>query len=276
MGRPGRELKPDRSPRHAFGAELRRHRERARMSLEKLAEVVRYSRSHLARIEIAEHMPPPGLAEKLDALFGTDGVFKLLYALALRSSHPDKYERRREMEEKARVIRHYAGCFVPSFLQTQGYARTVFRLNDPRRTEEKIEEWVASRMARKALLQADPPPDVSYIVDEAVLRRAIGGPEIWRAQLCALISNVDTPTCMLQVIPFAHGGHGLIGGHLSLFTLGDGTVVACEESINAIELLEDPESVDRYHRAYDHLRSYALSPGDTATFIESVLKELPS
>ncbi|MEU7164166.1 helix-turn-helix transcriptional regulator [Streptomyces morookaense] len=276
MARRGRELTPDRSPRHAFGAELRRHRERAGMSLEQLAQVVRYSRSHLGRIEIAEHMPPPGLAEKLDTVFETDGIFKLLYGLALRASHPDKYERLREIEAKARSVRQYAGCFVPGLLQTPDYARTVRRLNDPRRTEEMVEEWVAVRMSRQAVLRADPAPEFSYVMDEAVLRRPIGRPETWRAQLSALISNVDTPTTMLQVLPFAHGGHGLIGGHLTLFTLGDGTVVACEESITAIELLEDQERVSRHSRRYDLLRSYALSPSDSAAFIETVLKEFSS
>ncbi|MCC2278568.1 helix-turn-helix domain-containing protein [Streptomyces sp. ET3-23] len=162
MARRTRELTPDRSPRHAFGAELRRHRERAGMSLEQLAQVVRYSRSHLGRIEIAEHMPPPGLAEKLDEVFGTDGIFKLLYGLALRASHPDKYERRSEMEARARIIREYAGCFVPGLLQTQEYARALFRLNNPWKTGEEVEEMVTLRMSRKALLQGTRAADHTF------------------------------------------------------------------------------------------------------------------
>ncbi|GHF15933.1 MULTISPECIES: helix-turn-helix domain-containing protein [Streptomyces] len=275
MARPGRELNPDRSARDLFGAELRRHRERAGLSLEKLAKVIRYSRSHLARIEAAECLPPPGLAEALDAEFGTGSLFVALYKIAQREAHPDKYRRGRELEAKVRCIKEYAGCFVPGLMQTADYARALFRTGDPTRSEEKVEEMVALRMSRQALLQADRPPELSYILDEAVLRRPVGGSDIWRDQLAALAAVASSRTHLVQVLPFNHGEHPLMGGHLTLFISESGATVAYEETISTMEFLEDPIRVARHRRAYEMLSACALSPIDSAAFIKTVIEEIP-
>ncbi|MEV6775622.1 helix-turn-helix domain-containing protein [Streptomyces syringium] len=276
MARRSRELTPDRSARHLFGAEVRRHRELAGMSLERLAEVVRYSRSHLSRIEAAEHMPPPDLAGRLDAAFGTDGHFERLYALARHEAHPDKYRRRMALEARARLIREYAGCYIPGLIQTEDYARTIFRAGDPKRTEDEVEEMVTVRMGRQTLLQRDSPPDVSYVIDEAVLRRPIGGSDIWRTQLCALADFADDSAAILQILPFEHGEHALLGGHLVLFTLDDDTTIAFEESATTTEALEDPDRVRRHCRAYEMVGACALSPKASAEMINAHVKELAS
>ncbi|MBO0651854.1 helix-turn-helix transcriptional regulator [Streptomyces triculaminicus] len=276
MARRVRELTPEKSARHLFGAEIRRRREQAGMTLDGLSEVVRYSRSHLSRIEIADYVPPPDLAAKLDAAFGTDGLFERIYALARHEVHPDQYRRRMEMEAQARVIHEYAGQFVPGLVQTEAYARTLFRVGDPRRTEDKVAEMLAARLNRQALLKTERAPDFACVLDEAVLRRPVGGPSIWREQLAALIAIVDTPTTTVQVLPFEHGEHALMGGSLALFIAEDGHAIAYEESNSTGQLLEDPEVVSRRRRAYDRLRSYALSPNDSAAFIRHVMEELPS
>lgn len=276
MARRVRELTPEKSARHLFGAEIRRRREQAGMTLDGLSEVVRYSRSHLSRIEIADYVPPPDLAAKLDAAFGTDGLFERIYALARHEVHPDQYRRRMELEAQARVIREYSGCFVPGLVQTEDYARAICRAGGPKQNDEKIEELVAVRMARQTLLQGDVAPDLSVIVDEAVIRRPVGGLAAWRAQLAKLAAIVDTPTSIVQVLPFRHGEYGLLGGSLSLFTLGNGTRVAYEESILTGTLLEEPEIVSACYRTYDLISAYALSPSDTAALIYTVMEELPS
>ncbi|MCQ8191038.1 helix-turn-helix domain-containing protein [Streptomyces rugosispiralis] len=269
-----RELTPDRSARHLFGAELRGHRERAGMSLARLAEVVPSSRSHLARIEVAEYMIPPELPAHLDAAFGTDGLFGKLYALARREVHPDKYRRRMELETRARAIACYAGQLVPGLLQTEDYARALFRVSNPKATVNEIEEKVAARMGRQALLRATPSPHLSVILDEASLRRPVGGAGVMRAQLARLMGLVDTPDSVIQVLPYEHGEHPLMGGTLDLLRLDDGTEVAYEESIDTGQLLEDTETVMARIQAYDLLRAYALSPTQTAAFIRSVMEEL--
>ncbi|MET9485149.1 helix-turn-helix transcriptional regulator [Streptomyces sp. NPDC006638] len=272
-----RELTPDRSARHLFGSEMRRHRELGGMSLESLAGVLRYAKSSLARYETADAMIPPDLPARLDAAFGTDGLFEKLYGLAKYEIHPDKYRRRMELEARARVIDQYAGQLVPGLVQTEGYARALFRVTNPRATSEAIEEKVAARMGRQALLTATPGPDLSMILDEAVVRRSVGGPAVMRNQLARLCDLVDTPTTTVQLLPFCHGEHALLGGGtLTLMTLDDKSSVVYEEGLTSGTLVEEPETVRTRRRDYDLMRAYALSPRDTAAHIRSAMEALPS
>nr|WSZ97695.1 helix-turn-helix domain-containing protein [Streptomyces sp. NBC_00857] len=276
MARPARELTPYLSARHLFGAKMRGFREKAGLTLDGLAGVVLVSKSHLSRIEAAEYMPPRELPAQLDVAFGTDGIFEELYGLACNEIHPDQYRRRMELELRARVIDEYAGQIVTGLLQTEEYARALFRVSNPRATPDEIEKLVVARMSRQALLTASPAPDLSVILDEAVIRRSIGGPVVMRNQLARLCEFVDTPTTTIQLLPFAHGEHALLGGTLTLMTLNDKSCVAYEESIDTGTLLEDPARVRTRRRAYDRMKAYALSPRDTAAFIRSTMEALPS
>lgn len=274
MGRRPSTLTPDRSVRHLFGAELRRHREQAEMSLDRLAAVVPFSKSHLSRVEMADCMIPPELPAHLDVAFNTGGFFERLYALARREIHPDKYRRRMELETRARSIGHYAGQLVPGLLQTEEYARALFRVSLPDASEEAIEEKVTARLSRRAALQANRRPHLSVVLDEAALRRPVGGAQVMDTQLAALAEQVDTPTCVIQVLPFAHGEHALMGGMLAILTLNNGALVAYEESMRHGHLLEDEESALPLSLAYDRLRAYALSPRSSAAFLRDIRSEL--
>ncbi|PWI41381.1 helix-turn-helix transcriptional regulator [Streptomyces sp. ICBB 8177] len=276
MAQRPRELTPFVSARHLFGAELRRHREQAGLSLERLAAIVKYSRSHLSRIENAEVMPPPDLAELLDAAFGTDGIFGKVYALAKREVHPDRYRRHMELEARAQVIEEYAGQVIPGLVQTEDYARALFRVSNPSASDGRIEELVNARLSRQELLRGRSSPYLSLILDEASIRRPVGGPSVMRSQLESLISLVETPNSVVQVLPFSHGEHALAGGTLRLLTLDDKTTVAWEESFRSGNLLEDPEVVTAHRRAYDLLKAHAPSPRIAATLIRSVMEALPS
>lgn len=272
-----RKLTPDRSARHLFGSEMRSLRDAQGMSLERLAAVVKYSRSALSRFETAESMIPPDLPGRLDAAFGTDGLFDKLYPLTRREIHPDQFRRRHELEACARRIETYTCQLVPGLAQTEDYARSLFEIYDPRATTEQVAELVTARMIRQSTIQeADPAPDVAFILDEAVIRRVYGGPEVMRAQLARLADMALTPTTVVQVLPFAHGGHALAGGSLALMTLDDGSQVAYEEAISTGTLIDDMDAISGYRRAYDLLRACALSPKESAAFIRSVMEELPT
>ncbi|MFF0447013.1 Scr1 family TA system antitoxin-like transcriptional regulator [Streptomyces sp. NPDC004609] len=270
-----RELTPDRSARDLFGSEMRRLRTAAGMSLERLADVLKYSKSSLARFETAESMIPPDLPAKLDAAFGTD-LFEKLYSLARKEIHPDQYRRRMELEARARVIAEYLGHVVPGLLQTEDYARALFRAHMPEASPDTIQDLVTARLSRQDLLRGARPPHYSAILDEAVLRRPVGGPAVMRAQLAALLPLVDSPTTMIQVLPFEHGEHSLLGGTLTLLTLENRSAVAYEESIATGTLFEDPEKVGARERAYELMRASALSPRETTALIRSTMEALPA
>ncbi|GAB2571405.1 helix-turn-helix transcriptional regulator [Streptomyces capparidis] len=278
MSRPPHELDPYRSARDFYGAELRRCRQKAGMTLEELAEKLLSSRSHLQRVEIGEALPPDHYSAMLDELFETDGLFTRLYELVRQTQeiHPQQFRRRMQFEARAQLIQEYTPQIAPGLLQTEGYARAQFELFNPRATSEEIENLVTARLSRQDLLKADAPPELSFIIDEALVRRSYGTPDIMREQLARLADAALTPTTMVQLIPFRHGGHALAGGTLTLMTLHDGTQVAYEEAGSTGTLLESSDSVTARQRAYDRLRACALPPSETAAFLRSVMEELPT
>ncbi|MEH6373475.1 DUF5753 domain-containing protein [Streptomyces sp. KLMMK] len=248
---------------------------RGTMSLERLAEIVNFSKSHLARVETADSMPPPELPALLDARFGTDGIFSELYQLARNESQPDQLQRRMELEAQACSVAEYTCQVVPGLLQTADYSRALFKAHYPCAVAEVIEAMVDIRLNRQAIFRADTPPDYSAILDEAVLHRGFGGPAVMRAQLNRLIDLMLTASGTVQVLPFAYGGHPLVGGSLALFTRADGTQVAWEEGSDSGTLMEDLERATARRRSYDLLRSCSLSPSESVTFIRSVMETLP-
>ncbi|WP_326799253.1 helix-turn-helix domain-containing protein [Streptomyces sp. NBC_01808] len=278
MSQQPRELTPFRSNRDFYGAELRRLRTEMGLSLEDLAGKVPASRAHLSRVETAQVLPPPGLSPSLDEFFDTGGYFARLEKLVRQSLevHPAQFRRRMELERRSRLIGQYAGMIVPGLLQTAAYARAIFRAYNPDASPEEIEDKVAARLGRQELLHADTPPDYACVVDQAVLVRPVGGPAVMREQLARLAEAVDTPSTTVQLLPGAHGEHALMGsGALTLMTLDTGLPVAYEEGIDTGTLLEGPAGVTARQRAYDLVRSYALSPTETAEFIRSAMEELP-
>ena len=276
MPTPASHLTPDKSARHLFGHVLREHRETAGMSQDELSRIISWSKATVARVEKAQQVIPPSMPAALDAAFGTR-QFSDLYILARKEAHPDWVRQRMDFEDQAVVIEEYGPQIMPGLIQTEGYARAQFEgAGELRRTPDQIDELVVARMARQSVLTAEVPPDHSIIIDEAVIRRLVGGPEVMRGQLDRLAAYADTGTSTVQIVPFEHGAHPLMGGTLTLFTLASGAQVVWEESTTTGTLLEDIDSVRKCSRLYDRLRSSAWSPARSRELILSVLEGLPA
>jgi transcriptional regulator with XRE-family HTH domain len=267
------ELSPDRSVRDLFGAEVRRHREKAGMSLRRLAEVLNYSKSHLARIETAESLPYDDLPAKLDACFGTDGHFARLHAVAKKEPFPGKYRRVIEYESRATVIESYVSGTVHGLLQTRQFAERWLRCGHPHAPNPEIEALVQARIDRQERLNSPKPPRCWFILDEAVLRRRIGNPEVMRHQLMALIERGAESHITLQVLPFQAGEHPDLGGSLSLYTVPHQPLVAYVEGSRFGTIIEDREAVAERRESYDLLRAMALSPHDSEAMIRAAMED---
>ncbi|WP_338683150.1 helix-turn-helix transcriptional regulator [Streptomyces acidiscabies] len=265
-------LTPFLSARHYFGAEMRKDRELAGLSLVQLAGIVASSKSTLARVETAELMPPPDLPAHLDAAFGTGNKYCDLYELAKREAHPDQYRRIMNFEARADVIETYDPQVLPGLLQTREYSTAQFRLQEEL-SPERVEELVNARMSRQDRLHSANPPLRWSIIDEAVLRRPLGGAECMHNQLARLLEQVDTAESKVQVMPFSAGAYYLMGGALDLLSLPNGSTVAYEEGIEACHLYEDWDSVKKWRRRYEVLRSKALPPEDSAELIQQAMED---
>ncbi|MFE6976558.1 Scr1 family TA system antitoxin-like transcriptional regulator [Streptomyces sp. NPDC057682] len=265
-------LTPYLSARHYFGSEQRRHRERAKLSLVQLADILNSSKSTLARIETAELMPPPDIPGALDVAFGTDRHFHGLYELAKREIHPDQYQRYMDFEARADRIEQYGAQALPGLLQTEEYARTFLRCQTDLDAEQ-VEERVAARMSRQERQHSENPPLRWAVIDEGVLRRQMGSRSCMHHQLASLLEQVDAPDSKVQVMPFSAGLHSLLGGALTLLTLPDGTSVAYEEGIQAGHLYEDPAAVKKWRWQYEVLRANSLTLAESADLIRTVMEE---
>ncbi|GGZ49992.1 helix-turn-helix domain-containing protein [Streptomyces bluensis] len=265
-------LTPYLSARHYFGAEQRRHRESAGLSLVQLAGIVNSSKSTLARIETAELMPPPDLPDRLDAAFGSDKHFHGLYELAKREAHPDQYRRFMDFEAQAEVVETFVAHVVPGLLQTQEYAHAQLSLREDL-TPEEVEQRVNARLSRQDRLRSAQRPLRWAIIDESVLRRQLGSRECMFKQLARLLEQVDTPDSKVQVMPFGAGAHYLLGGTLTLLTLPNSSTMAYEEGIEVGHLYEDRDSAKKWRRHYEVLRANALPPTTSAELIRQAMED---
>ncbi|WP_406399722.1 helix-turn-helix transcriptional regulator [Streptomyces sp. NBC_00879] len=261
------------TPRTVLGRRLRRLRESAGLSQRALADKVGYPHTYLSRVERGEQLPSDTLAEDLDTHFATDGLLSELLSMAQDTSIPDYGRVVVESEDKAARIQVFGSSLVPGLLQTEGYARALFRESLPGESEEQVSERVATRMRRKRVFEKEEKPFYWAIMDEAALRRPIGGAECMAGQFKFMLNAVQSPHVSIQVLPFAQGAHPLLGGSLSLLTLRSGATIGYVESFASGEPVESPRRILELTQMFDIARSKAFPESESLTMIRDYLKE---
>jgi hypothetical protein len=164
---------------------------------------------------------------------------------------------------------------VPGLFQTEDYAKAVTQLGHQASSADEIERRVGLRLRRQHLLTGAAPPTIWSVMDEAVLRRPIGGPEVLRAQLRHLTKAAAMPQVTLQVVPFARGGHAGASGSFTILRFAEQDLldVVYVEQLTSAQYLEQRSDVEHYLEVMDRLSTEALTPADTVGFIEQAAKE---
>ncbi|MFF8309448.1 helix-turn-helix domain-containing protein [Streptomyces lydicus] len=260
------------SARWVLACELRRLREASGRSLAQLAEETNYDRTYLHRLETGERLSKLPVMEALDTVYGTGGLLVRLWRLARLDAFKDKYRAFMQYEAKATIIHKYS-LIVPGLLQTEDFARLALSMGPTPISRDELEESVAARLGRQELLRGNPSPSVRFILDESVLRRPVLDPDVWHGQLAKIAEAAEQPTVIIQVLPFSAGVQRLAGSPLALLWMADDSAVAYLEGNGSGELIEDPEEVQRYRLAYDHLRDAALSPGNSLALLQQLVEE---
>lgn len=188
---------------------------------------------------------------------------------------PQWFEMYLELEQATSVIHTYQAQFVPSLFQTEPYSRAVALLGHPRPKGADANLRVDLRMARQELLAKPDAPRVRAVVDEAALRRPIGGAGVMREQLRRLINLTELPNVTLQVMPFLAGGHAAAGGSFSILRFADPELpdVAYPEQLTSAVYLDKNADLDNYLMVMDRLRADAASPAETATLLADILSQ---
>lgn len=272
--------------RRKFGIELRSLREAAGLTIEGVADSAGISMSHLSRIERGQvGVRRPTLmallqrygadAETTDRLVATAAETTKRknrdwwqpYATAIS----DKYATLMAFETEAMSIRDFAPTVLPGLVQTEEYARASLQRGPVRLTPEAIETRVEARLARQAVLDRPDPPRAWFILDEATLRRPVGGAETMRRQLLHLADLTVRPGVDLQVIPFSAGAHAGPLGPLVILSFAEGEdVVYCETY--AADLY--PEAVESYGDVFNRLAQDALSIERSVKLVKRVAEEM--
>ncbi|WP_280887031.1 helix-turn-helix transcriptional regulator [Streptomyces sp. LBL] len=256
-----------------FGSRVRRLRTAAGLTQAELGQKTHVVSTRITQIERTSGAKPTlDLAQALDAVLGADNLLVELWPYVYRETFPDWSRKFMEYSERAVAIQQYAAHVVPGLLQTESYAREVLSLDALLDGKEQLEERLTARMGRQERLGSHHRPELWAVLDEAVLRRPIGGHPVMRKQLERLLGAATERHVALQVLPFDQGGHEAMGGSLTILTLPDGSEVAYTEGADYGQLIEEPTIVSRYKVIYDRLRATALPPLMSLDMIRSAME----
>jgi transcriptional regulator with XRE-family HTH domain len=273
--------------RRRLALELRRLREVARLTCEEVAEHLECSTSKISRIETGRvSVSPRDVRDMLD-LYGVSAQQGASLVQLARDSrqkgwwhaYSDTIQPRFAtyigLESAASEIRIYEVTLIPALLQTEEYARTVITAGTVGGDHDGVERNVELLMARQPPLTSNDPPRLWAVLDEAALRRTVGGAGLMRLQLEHLRDLSRLPNVAIQVIPFGAGAHPAMGRPFVILAFperADPDVVYLEDLTSAL-YVEDVDEVDRYNMFFNHLRATALSFEDSATLITSAIKD---
>ncbi|ROT29884.1 XRE family transcriptional regulator [Micromonospora sp. HM5-17] len=272
-----------------LGSQLRKLREARGVSRDDAGWEIRASGSKISRMELGRvGFKERDVADLLTLYQVTDEREReALLSLARQANNPGWWHRYGDvlphwfqsylgLEAAAALVRTYEVQYVPGLLQTRDYARAVVLLAHDRAPAEEVERRVNLRMDRQKILHRPDAPHLWVVVDEAALRRPIGGVEVMRGQVKHLIEASALPNVTIQVIPFRAGGHAGAGGAFTVlrFPEQDLPDVVYMEQLTSALYLDKRDDVDYYVAAMERLCVQAESPSATTEFLRSVLHDL--
>ncbi|WP_329398809.1 helix-turn-helix domain-containing protein [Streptomyces melanogenes] len=264
-----RTLDPSASPLDYYGSELRRERERAGMTQGQLGSCLFCAASLIGQIETAMKVPTRDFSERLDAALGTEGRFSRLVGLVLRSQLPCWFQQYAQMEAQATYISAYQAQVVYGLLQTKDYARALLEVDH----FDRLDEMVAARLDRQRILERELPPALWVVLDEAVLLRGVGSPEVMRKQLAHLLAFQKRPWVQIQVLPFSAGQHTGMMGSFNLLRFENDPDLFYTEGYDSGHMTANAPVIRERSVGYARLQATALSPEDSAALIARVMEE---
>lgn len=275
--------------RMVLGKRLQDLREKAGLSYEEAGRALDVTHATIRRMEKAEVGLKLPYVEKLLTTYGITAPEQIGGFLALareanrpgwwhsfRDVLPDWFSAFVSLEGEASVIRAYEPHYVPGLLQTPDYARAALRAGLPHAAAEEIDRLVDLRVERQALLSRADAPLLWVVMDETVLRRWIGGREMMREQVSALIAATEMPNVRLQVIPFSAGPHPAMYGpfHIFRFQLQELPDIAYSESLVGGVYFDERDDVSTFLEALDRMCAQAAPAQSTKGILDAMRKEI--
>ncbi|MCM3263262.1 helix-turn-helix domain-containing protein [Streptomyces thermoviolaceus] len=258
----------------AFGQTMKMLRLRAGLDREELGRRLGYSASTIAAFERGRRIPSPRTIDKADEALGADGLLRLWKDEVERAQYPVFFQGMAQLEKEAMELLAYDTLVVNGLLQTESYMRALLTMRRPPLSEDTIEQRVAARLARQDILDGEPAPLLSFVMDESILRRRYGGREVYRGQLEHLLSIDRRRTVTLQVMPLDSAESAGVDGPFTIVVRQDGKRFVYAEAQGTSSLEIDPARAAVASSRYGVIRSQALSPQESLAVIEGLLKSL--
>jgi transcriptional regulator with XRE-family HTH domain len=269
--------------------ELRRLREEAGLTHSDVGRLLEWSPSKVSRIETGQSRAQTGDVRDMLEIYGitAQATIEALVQLAREARRRGWWTRYTDvlgsgtyvgLEAEAATVHTYESMYIPGLLQTEDYAQTVIRAILTRPDPESMKRSLAARMARQEILTQPDAPEIWAILDESVISRPVGGPEIMSAQLQHLIEvsmRPNTPVT-LQVMPFTAGAHPGMNGPfviLGFHAPTDPPMVYLETATDGL-YLDEPGDVERYTLRFNHLVARALGPDESRTMIAGLAERM--
>jgi transcriptional regulator with XRE-family HTH domain len=252
------------------GNQMKRWRTKANVSRETLAEAANYSPDTIKSMEQGVRMPTPRVLDVADELCKAEGLLSAAKEYLQRERFPARAQDFMEREKEAISRWSYEVALIPGLLQTRGYARALIETRYPPLDEETVEERVSARMERQAILtERKPPVALSFVLYEAALRSV----QVDAEQLRRLLEVSRLRNVVLQVLPFERVISDALIGPMVLLETRDHEQFVFTEGPFTSELSADPEIVSRVAGRLNMIRAQALSPAESARFIEGMVDQ---
>jgi transcriptional regulator with XRE-family HTH domain len=265
--------------RRRLGAELRRLREEAGLTIDRVAEALECSPSKVSRIETGQVSATPRDVRDMLELYRVDDARREAMVRVAREARqrgwwqkfvdvPDGVPAYVGLETAATSIDIYMSLIVPALLQTADYAKAVIGAVRPDLPPAEIDRRVELRLRRQGLLDQERPPALRVLLDDTVVWRPVGGPEVMATQRRRLLEDARRPSVTLQILPLEAGAHAGMDGPFTIFGFPapERDVVALDSAADAL-YLESPEDLRRYRRVFERLLPAALTPEASVALI---------
>ncbi|NEV87226.1 helix-turn-helix domain-containing protein [Streptomyces tendae] len=255
------------------GRQLKLRREAVGMRAGDFGVAVGYGEDLVYKVEGGKRIPRREYLEKADQVLDAGGLIAAAWEDVKRVRYPKQVRELAKLEATAVEVSLYANHNIHGLLQTEEHMRSLFDTWLPAYTEEETESMVAARLARRAVFERSPAPTLSFVQEEATLRRPVGGRMVWRGQLERLLELGELRSVSIQVMPTDCEEHFGTGGLIEVLKFPDGTAVGRSEGAFNGRPVSDPKQLRILELRYGMIRAQALTPRESRAVIEQMLGE---
>jgi transcriptional regulator with XRE-family HTH domain len=257
-----------------FGRQMKLFREAAGLTQAELGARVGYGEAQIAAVEQGRRIPKPELIDAVDRVVEAGGVLSAMKEEVAKARYPSFFQRFVLLEAEAVELHAYDTQVVNGLLQSEEYARAVFAMWRPLLDEETIQQRVSARLDRQKIFARRPAPLLSFVIEEPVLRRPLGGRDVMRSQLEHLLLIGHQRNVEIQVMPNDRDEHAGLCGPFTLILTKSRRRMGYVEAQSQSVIHSEAAKVQGFEATYGVLRAQALTPKESLAWVEKIWGEM--